>query len=52
MAVLLPVLLLLVGGTSLAAGSLSGLTWVFAATAVGIVTTAVAIGLLVAEPTA
>ena len=51
-AVLLPVLLLLVGGTSLAAGSLGGLTWVFAATAAGIVTSAVAIALLVAEPSA
>lgn len=51
-AVLLPVLLLLVGGTTLTAGSLGGLTWVFAATAAGIVATAVAIALLVAEPTA
>ena len=51
-AVLLPVLLLLVGGTTLATDSLGGLTWVFAATAVGIVTTAVSIALLVAEPTA
>ena len=51
-AVLLPVLLLLVGGTTLTAGSLGGLTWVFAATAAGIVATAVAIALLVVEPTA
>ncbi len=48
-AVLLPVLLLLVGGTTLTAGSWHGLTWVFAATVAGIVTTAVAIALLVAE---
>ena len=51
-AVLVPVLLLLVGGTSLAAGSLGGLTWVFAATVAGVVATAVSIALLVAEPSA
>lgn len=48
-AVLVPVVLLLVGGTMLAAGSLGGLTWVFAATAAGLVTTAVCAALRVAE---
>ncbi len=50
-AVLLPVVLLLIGGTALAANSLHGLSWVFAATAAGVVTTAVSTGLLVAERT-
>ncbi len=51
-AVLLPVVLLLVGGTALAADSLSGLTWVFAATVAGVVTTALSTGLLMAERSA
>jgi hypothetical protein len=51
-AVLLPAVLLLVGGTMLASGSLGGLTWVFAATAVGLVATVVAVGLTVAERSA
>lgn len=51
-AVLLPVVLLLVGGTALAANSLSGLTWVFAATVTGVVTTALSTAVLVAEGTA
>ena len=51
-AVLLPVVLLLVGGTALAGDSLSGLTWVFAATVAGVVTTALSTGLLVAERSA
>ena len=50
--VLLPAVLLLVGGTILASGSLGGLTWVFAATVVGLVATAVAVGLAVAERSA
>jgi hypothetical protein len=47
--VLVPVVLLLVGGTAYAVGSFGGLYWVFAATAAGLVGTAVNAGLLLAE---